>query len=917
MATIPVDYAITKIVALLENEVSLLGRTRYELHEIKQELMSMKSFLVDADNRRVSTESEKTWVENVRDIAYNVEDIIDEISYHMNWPQSDNKFTRFLQNTIQTPQNMWMRHCVGKKLIRINNKIKAISERRQRYGVTSIEGTHLQDEQKWGLNRGESSLFISGSELVGIEDDKKSLLKWLTDGEPQRKIVSVVGMGGSGKTSVVAQVYNNPGVKQHFESYAWISVSQTFVIEDLLKSMIKEFYQATRELITMDLSYMSYRQLVEILVNFLKSVRYLIVLDDVWHTNLWPEIQLSLPDGNCGSRILLTTRKRDIAFSSFGVRSHVLFIQPLQEEEAWILFCMKAFSSNQNKCCSPEIEALARDIVGKCGGLPLAIVALGGLMASKKLEIEWRRVCNSLNWELSNNPILETVKKVLLLSFHDLPYQLKQCFLYCSNFPEDHFIRRKRLVRLWMAEGFIEKIKGLAPEDVADSYLMELGHRSMLQVVLTPSGKPKGCKMHDLLRELSLSICEQQNFCQVYKGTEVVEEIRARRLSVQASDKKLESWASMSHLRSLFMFVIGAPSMSSLHSIPSGFRLLRVLEMEFVPIKILSEEIGNLFNLRYLNLKGTCIDELPKSIGRLRNLETLNLYQTKVRALPNGIARLHKLRYLIASYYNLELVDDFNYISWTKAPSGIAKLKNLRVLHFVEVKGNMCRYVRNLTQLTCLGILKAREVDGKALCSSIENMSLLCHLAIMVSKDDEVLHLDTISSTPPQLTRLNLVGMLEKVPLWFQSLRSLTTLSLSWSRLNEDPLPYIQSMPKLRRLTLINAYGGKKLHFLAGFLSLKSLILRNMPQLEEVVIEKGVMPEIQNLWHSKCMALKMLPQGIEHLSHLQHVFLANVSEELVERIRGEDSVDHPKVRHIPKISHYYQTSAEWLCESLS
>lgn len=704
MATFPADYTVGKIVSLLEDEVSLLGGIRYKLQEIKEELVSMISFLNDADKKRVGMEGETAWVGNVRDIAYDVEDIIDEISYYRNRPQADNKFTRFLQKTIQTPQNIWMRHCIGKKLQRINERIKTIAERRQRYGVNHIEGANLHDERKWMRNHGESSLFVSENELVGIDADKELLLRWLTDGEPQRTIISVVGMGGSGKSSLVSQVYNNPIVKTHFKCYAWISVSQNYEIEDLLKRMIMEFYEASRELIPTDLSGMSYRQLVEMLVNFLKSVRYAIVLDDVWNINLWPEIQLSLPDGNCGSRILLTTRKEDIAFSSFGVRSRVRCIQPLGKEEAWILFCMKAFSSNQNKCCPPELENVAREIVEKCGGLPLAIVALGGAMASKKSEVEWRKVYNSLNWELSNNPMLESVKRVLLLSFHDLPHQLKPCFLYCSNFPEDHLIRRKRLIRLWMAEGFIEEIKGLTPEEVAESYLMELGRRSMLQVLQNPSGKPKACTMHDLLRELALSTSEQQKFFQFCKGQEVVGEMRARRLSIQACDKKLESWASISQLRSLFVFFTGTLSLTSSFSIPSGFRLLRVLEMEYVPIKKLPGEIGNLFNLRYLNLKGTHITELPKSIERLRNLQTLNLYQTKVEKLPNGILKMQNLRYLIACHYNLELVDDFNYASWTKVPLRITELKNLQVLHFVEVNGNMSRLVRNLTQLTCLGI---------------------------------------------------------------------------------------------------------------------------------------------------------------------------------------------------------------------
>ncbi|KAM5569842.1 hypothetical protein ABKV19_017053 [Rosa sericea] len=240
---------------------------------------------------------------------------------------------------------------------------------------------------------------------------------------------------------------------------------------------------------------------------YLESKKYLVVLDDVWDIKVWREIRVSLQERQLGSRIIVTTRKEDVASNSFGVRSHVHHIQPLLKNEAWEFFCKKAFSSNEHKTCPPDFVSLACQLVEKCEGLLLAIVALGGLMSSKKSLDQWQQVCNILNWHLDNNPLLlDHVKHILLLSFNDLPSQLKHCFLYCSLFPEDFSIKRKRLIRLWIAEGFVENVKGITPEEVADGYLWELCFRSMLQVVeRNGTGRPKEVKMHDLMRDLALS----------------------------------------------------------------------------------------------------------------------------------------------------------------------------------------------------------------------------------------------------------------------------------------------------------------------------------------------------------------------------------------------------------------------------
>ncbi|BBH08723.1 NB-ARC domain-containing disease resistance protein [Prunus dulcis] len=457
---LPTDLLIGKIVTIFENEASSIAGVRDEIDDIKQELVSMKAFLNDAEGKNVANEGGRTWVASVRGMAYNVEDIIDEFMYHMyERGCHDGRFARWFHQTIRIPQNVWFRRQMSKKLRKISKMIKAIPERNQRYGVGGLEGTSstCDDVSKWMRNQAESSLFIKEDELVGIERKKQLLINWLMNGEQQQTLLSVVGMGGSGKTTLVAKTFNDERVKKQFHCCAWITVSQTYVIDDLFRSLIKEFHEANKEKVPADMNSMTYRELLQVLVNYLESKRYMVVLDDVWDIKLWKEIRIALPNTQLGSRIMLTTRKEDVASSSFGVQSHIHHIQLLEKNEAWELFSSKAFSAYQNNCCPPELQSLAEEVVEKCEGLPLAIVALGGLMSSKK-PFEWKQVYNSLNLHLTI-PLLERVQNILFLSFDDLPYPLKHCFLYCSLFPEDYLIRRKRLIRLWMLKGLFKMKK--------------------------------------------------------------------------------------------------------------------------------------------------------------------------------------------------------------------------------------------------------------------------------------------------------------------------------------------------------------------------------------------------------------------------------------------------------------------------
>ncbi|KAJ9169922.1 hypothetical protein P3X46_018065 [Hevea brasiliensis] len=619
MADGAVNFLLDKLTNVLMQKASLLGDARDEVEKIKLELESMRSFLRDAERRKERSESVETWVRQVREVAYEAEDIIDEFMHYKSREQFKNGFKVVVQDVVNFPKNVTKRHQISSKLQKIKAKVHEVYERSKRYGFDQLEEGRTRNvaSDRW-QHYGESSSFVDEDEIVGMEENTEKLLGWLTEEEPRRTVISIVGMGGLGKTTLVTRVFNNQIIKRHFDCGAWISVSQIYGIDELLRSMIKEIFHTKQVPIPSNLGSMNYRNLVRVLVDYLHQKRYVIVLDDVWSIDLWSKIRGAFPNNRYGSRIVLTTRNGNVA-ASIGIGSHIHHLQRLQQKDAWSLFCKKAFWHDPEHMCPRHLQPLAEAIVQKCEGLPLAIVAVGGLMCSRSKRIdEWKTVFESLNWQLNNNPMLERVKGILLLSFNDLPFYLQHCFLYCCVFHDGYPIKRKKLIRLWVAEGFIRERKGMTMEEIAEEYLTELILRNMIQVTETnDAGRVKICRVHDVMHELALTTSEKENFCTAYDGSQSRLEGRIHRLSIYKTGETIQLSSTISrHLRSFFVFPTDKCSSFSLNAFSSKFKLLRVLNLEGVLVETIPSTLVELFNLRYLNLRDTKIKELPKSMER-------------------------------------------------------------------------------------------------------------------------------------------------------------------------------------------------------------------------------------------------------------------------------------------------------------
>ncbi|XP_044465847.1 disease resistance protein RPM1-like [Mangifera indica] len=924
MAETAVMFVLDKLMPFFATEVQLMTGGREEAIYVRAELERMKVFLRVADCLEETDEEVKVWVKQIRDVAHDIEDVLDEFSLLLTHNHGDG-FYGFLHKLSCCIKNMKARYRIGHEIQSINSRIRRICEGQQRLRqkFRAAQQAASSSANTWNDRRGDA-LLLDETDLVGIDGPKEKVAGLLVKGGSGRQVVSLAGMGGMGKTTLAKQVYDDRQVKKHFTTHAWITVTRNFKTEELLKDMLRQLFRAIRKSVPKAVQTMSSYELKKIIKDFLEERRYLIVLDDVWHINDWDALKYALPTNNCGSRVMLTTRNVDLAFTSrIESEGRVYNMQPLPPEESWKLFCTKTFHGNTN-ICPPHLEEICRCILKKCEGLPLAIVAIGGVLAAKDWRRidEWEMVHRSLGAEIEGNDKLKNLKKVLSLSFNDLPCYLKACFLYLSIFPEGHLIERNILVRLWTAEGFVEAKEGKTLEEVAEEYFNELLNRSLMEVVGTTSdSRVKHCRIHDLLREIIISKSREHNIVAIAKeniNQNAIWPDKVRRLSVHNTLQNIQQnrCVNSSQLRSLFMFgIVEKPCLHALF--PSGFKLLGVLDIRGTSVTKFPIEVVSLYYLKYLSLRDTKVKTIPRYIGKLQNLETLDLKHAYVTELPFEIINLKNLRHLLVYRYEYETytISKFGFKSLEK----IGVLQSLQKLCFIEATHvETLHELSKLTQLRRLGVLKLRKQDGKTLCSSIEHLTNLRALSIISTDENEIIDLQHLCHPPQFLQRIYLTGRLESVPHWLTYVYSLVRVYMKWSRLKEDPLVFLQNLPNLVHLELLQVYEGDTLCFMAGgFKKLKQLGLDKFDELRFVEIQKGAMPGIEKLSIQRCKSLRKVPLGIEHLSELKVLEFFDMPHKLLKTIyRDEEDGDYWRVAHIPDVYSTYWRDGGWEVYSL-
>ncbi|MCH86423.1 disease resistance protein, partial [Trifolium medium] len=380
MADSPVSFLLDRLTWLLQEEVNLQRGVREDVQYIKDELERHKAILMVADSLEDKDPELKVWVKRVRDIAHDMEDAIDEYNLRLVNHRQGNNNSSFYK-ILFAIKTMKGRRRIALNIQGIKSKVEVISQRRPI--IPDVSSSSSQRPVSTRLDSQGDALLLEEADLVGIEEPKKQLTDLLFKDESNRAVISIYGMGGLGKTTLAKQVYDDLKIKKRFRIHAWVNLSQSFKMEELLKDLVQQLYSVIGKPVPEAVGMMKIEKVKELIKNLLQRSRYLIVLDDVWNVNVWDAVKHALPNNNRGSRVMLTTRKKDIALYSCAELGKDFHLEFLPEQEAWSLFCRKTFQGSNNSC-PPHLEEVCRKILKLCGGLPLAIVAISGALATRE-----------------------------------------------------------------------------------------------------------------------------------------------------------------------------------------------------------------------------------------------------------------------------------------------------------------------------------------------------------------------------------------------------------------------------------------------------------------------------------------------------------------------------------------------------
>ncbi|KAI8537185.1 hypothetical protein RHMOL_Rhmol09G0005300 [Rhododendron molle] len=844
-----VSFVVDRLGDLLIEQVVFLRRVKAEVEWLRGQLGYMLCFLKDAEEKQDVDNRMRKWISDIRDVAYEAEDIIDNF---------------ILKVEAETPKKMGLKECfqkyfcicskhasliqqanlygIGQEINTLKSKLTQIQQSQVTFGIRSIDDAREGSNR---INMVDSWLrrerpYKDDEHVVGFKEDVDKLMSQLVKKVKDRYVISIVGTGGLGKTTIARKLYNTLSLTKEFDCYGWVSVSTDYKIQDLLRSTIKSFKKPNTKEELEFLEKMKEEDLEPHLRDYLKGRRYLVVLDDVWDENAWPSLMRAFPNEKNESRVIMTTRKKVVAEPSNQI-TYVHELPFLKEKESWELFCSKAFPNydeveNKKSCCPPGLESLAKEMASKCRGLPLAIVVLGGLLRKKNPD-EWPKLEQHM-WRHLRDHDSHRVQHILALSFNDLPHRLKSCFLYLGLFPEDFEIDAKKLCRLWVAEGFVKSGEE-SFEEVAEVYLRELIDRSLIQVVKRNWRRIITCRVHDLLRDFAIEKSKELNFLHIYEGTVAP---NSRRLAYYRGFERFVSLdQSDMPLRTLLFFNVANedPKIAQLQSLCRQLRLLRVLDLE-VDLsnryrqkgnKRLPDEIGKLIHLRYLGL--TNMNALSQFIGNLHALQTLELIRSPFCApiqLPDEICKAKQLRHLIGCF---------------KWPFRVDNMTNLQTLNKVVVKDQMEFNPKDLINLRELSIEYVGEGNNRYTLDCIGGLINLETLEVSGKESSEV-DLQPLCRCQ-NLLQLSLFGRVQwKLPT--EVLPNLRYLFLDAEGHSEDPMPVLEKLPKLTILLLWGIGVGKMVCTAGGFPQLEILQLWSYESpLASIQVEGGGMPVLKGL----------------------------------------------------------------------
>ncbi|XP_017984413.1 PREDICTED: putative disease resistance RPP13-like protein 1 [Theobroma cacao] len=723
---------------------------------LESSLASISYVIHDAVEPRCNSHGVYAWLLRLEYAVYDAEDSVDDILFEPARLEVEaiarNLKYQALRCRDEFFSSLRLVLSLDEKPIWINGNlvedIDVIAKEMDKYGFIKRE---TRDELRLSDSLPATSL-LDETAIYGREEDRSNIVGLLLSGDENLDAIALVGTGGLGKTTLAQLVYNDEKVRAHFELKAWVGVHTDFEVDRITRIILKAPTFCSIE------GDMSLELLLDKLSASLDGKKFLLVLDDVRNEdiNKWNDLETSLKSGARGSKIIVTTRSQGVA-DCLGCSIRYQ-LNPLTEDSCRSLLAKSAYAGRDRSEIA-MLEDIGMKILKTCGGIPLSVRVIGGLLRFKKSREEWCHVLEDLR--KANNH--DSISSIVLLSYYHLPALLKLCFAYCSLFPIDYEFHKEELVLLWMAAGFLQMSSGQSMETVGAECVDGLLKRSFFIPI-----DNSHFKMHDLIHCFAEDVSKE--LCLRWESSDqAANPQRIRHLSLLRNERDIPEMLSVvlhwNRLRTFYLIDSRSCQISpqALKDIFPRIRRLRVLSLPHFPHAKLPHSIGKLKYLHYLDVSHSALASLPESLSTLYFLQTL----------------------ILTNCYSLLML-----------PQGIVKLVNLRKL---GIKGaGLMQMPKKMSRLTSLQSLTNFIVGHGG--SSIKELGALPNLHGSLS----VSGLQNVSS-PSDASGANLKAMLY-----------LDELELEWSCNNEDPatdqkevLENLKPSVELKKLS-IRFYGGKE-----------------------------------------------------------------------------------------------------------
>ncbi|KAG6672990.1 hypothetical protein I3842_16G087300 [Carya illinoinensis] len=793
-----------------------------ELEKWRKTMERIRKVLDDAEEKQHTEKTVKAWLDDLRDLAYDMEDLLDEFATEALQRKlmagESQAIASKVRNIVPslftfTPSDVTFKNKLRSKITEINTRFNDL--------VTQKDQLNLKENSSPRPNKRRkilpSTSVVTEDYIYGREEVKEAVIQLLmsdkhSDALTKVNVIPIVGMGGIGKTTLAQLVYNHKKVQSFFDLKKWACVSEDFDVAAVTKTILQSLILENCE--GKDLNWLQ-----EKLKEELRGKKFLVILDDVWNENYndWTRLRAPFEVGAPGSSIIVTTRIHRVSSLMRNKNVEPFQLELLSTEACLSIFTQHALGA-RDFSAHPDLKDIGEVLVRRCKGLPLAVKTIAGVLRSEDEDRnKWEKVLKNKIWDI---PVKESeIPTSLMVSYDNLPSHLKRCFAYCSILPKDYEFEEKDVVLLWMAEGLIQPRQDEEEmEDLGSEYFRNLLSRSFFQK--SRNINESRFVMHDLINDLAQSVAGDTCFRMEDRvgGTQNGDiPKKARHSSYLGSrydvTKKFEVFSKLKSLRTFLPLMLPRGFENYLaHHVPFDLvptlRYLRVLSFKGYYITKLPDSIGNLKHLRYLDLSKTAIRLLPESITSLYNLQTLLLEDcTRLKKLPSMFRNLVNLRHL-----NIERA-----LSLEGMPMQIGKLTCLQTLSNLVLKKDNCSGIKELGPLKHLG--------GRLRISRLENM-----IEARDAKDAELIKKTKISA------------------LWLEWSRHIDDSRDTTSDL--EVLNGLQPHDALKELWITN-YGGTKFpNWLTphSFPHMVSLRLENCYKCTSLPPLGKYLPSLKNLW---------------------------------------------------------------------